>query len=72
MQLNEVDFNSKHIVCESDKAAVNRRWTELFECIQELPGDSTTEDLDENPLVHYVYGHRQLDAYLDQLRSRLS
>lgn len=68
--MNAIDIHQERSVRLSDKASVNRRWTELFRRIEDLPeGESNLSD-EENPIIDYVFGHRELDLYLNQLRKQ--
>jgi hypothetical protein len=70
MVMNAIDIHQERSVRLSDKASVNRRWTELFRRIEDLPeGESNLSD-EENPIIDYVFGHRELDLYLNQLRKQ--
>lgn len=70
MQCNLSSKKSERIVRIADKASFNRQWTELVRGIQELPEVPSTEPVEENPLIQYVYGHRKLDQYLFHLRNK--
>lgn len=71
MQRNQTKKNQERIVRISDKAGFNRSWAELVKGIQALPERPDLEPVEENPLIQYVFGHRQLDHYLNELRSRV-
>jgi len=68
--MNAIDIHQERSVRLSDKASVNRRWTELFRRIEDLPEANGNLNDEENPIIDYVYGHRELDLYLNQLRKQ--
>jgi len=68
--MNAIDIHQERSVRLSDKASVNRRWTELFRRIEDLPEANRNLNDEENPIIDYVYGHRELDLYLNQLRKQ--
>lgn len=70
MVMNAIDIHQERSVRLSDKASVNRRWTELFRRIEDLPEVNRNLNDEENPIIDYVYGHRELDLYLNQLRKQ--
>ncbi len=70
MVMNAIDIHQERSVRLSDKASVNRRWTELFRRIEDLPEANRNLSDEENPIIDYVYGHRELDLYLNQLRKQ--
>ena len=68
--MNAIDIHQERSVRLSDKASVNRRWTELFRRIEDLPEANGRSEDEENPIMDYVFGHRELDLYLNQLRKQ--
>ena len=72
MQCNLSTKQTVRIVRISDKANFNRQWAELVRGIEALPEGHSTDPVDQNPLVQYLYGHRQLDQYLAHLRNQAS
>ena len=70
MVMNAIDIHQERSVRLSDKASVNRRWTELLRRIEDLPEANENLNDEENPIIDYVYGHRELDLYLNQLRKQ--
>ena len=58
MVMNAIDIHQERSVRLSDKASVNRRWTELFRRIEDLPEANRNLNDEENPIIDYVYGHR--------------
>jgi hypothetical protein len=70
MVMNAIDIHQERSVRLSDKASVNRRWTELFRRIEDLPEGKSNLSDEENPIIDYVFGHRELDLYLNQLRKQ--
>ena len=72
MQCNLSTKQTARIVRISDKANFNRQWAELVRGIEALPEGHSTDSVDQNPLVQYLYGHRQLDQYLTHLRNQAS
>ena len=70
MVMNAIDIHQERSVRLSDKASVNRRWSELFRCIEDLPEANGNLNDEGNPIIDYVYGHRELDLYLNQLRKQ--
>lgn len=70
MVMNAIDIHQERCVRISDKASFNRRWTELFRRIEDLPEASGNPNDEENPIIDYVFGHRELDLYLNQLRKQ--
>ena len=72
MQCNSSTKQTVRIVRISDKANFNRQWAALVRGIESLPEGHSTDPVDQNPLVQYLYGHRQLDQYLAHLRNQAS
>ena len=70
MVMNAINIHQERSVRLSDKASVNRRWTELFRRIEDLPEANGRSEDEENPIMDYVFGHRELDLYLNQLRKQ--
>ena len=70
MVMNAINTHQERSVRLSDKASVNRRWTELFRRIEDLPEANGRSEDEENPIMDYVFGHRELDLYLNQLRKQ--
>jgi len=68
--MNAINIHQERSVRLSDKASVNRRWTELFRRIEDLPEANGRSEDEENPIMDYVFGHRELDLYLNQLRKQ--
>lgn len=70
MVMNAIDTRHERNVRISDKARFNRRWTELFRHIEDLPVGQEQTSTEENPILDYVFGHRELDVYLDKLKKQ--